>query len=87
MLRVILTVLLPLAAPFLVYFAWVWLLRRGGTEKDLREAPWVWMLAVGIACSLVGFIYLHTVRSHDPGTKLAPPAPIDGIVVPSHPVD
>ena len=44
MLRVLLTVLLPLAAPFLIYFGWIWLVRRkaasGELTIDWRETPW-----------------------------------------------
>ena len=91
MLRVLLTVLLPLAAPFLIYLAWLWLVRRrpaGGVRTvDWREAPWPWLLAVGLACALVGFLYLYLSTGHPPGTTLAPPSVVDGVVVPSHPVE
>ena len=53
----------------------------------LRQAPWMWMLIAGVGCSLVGFLYLHVAGSRAPGTKLAPPALVDGVVVPSHPVE
>jgi hypothetical protein len=86
MLRIALTVLLPLVAPFLVYLGWVWLLRREGPE-DLRDAPWVWILTASIVCVLAGLLYLYLTTGHDPGTKLVPPALIDGVVVPSHPAE
>lgn len=91
MLRVLVTVLLPLAAPFLVYFAWTWLVRRktaGGTlAVDWRETPWPWMLLIGVCGSLAGLVYLNLSQGHPPGTELEPPALVDGVVVPSHPVD
>ena len=87
MLRLFLTVVLPLAAPFLIYLSWAWLRRRGGGPNDPREAPWVWMLAAGVGCALAGFLYLYGSGSHDPSTKLAPPSLVDGVVVPAHPVE
>lgn len=91
MLRVLLTVLLPLAAPFLIYLAWVWLVRRrtgdGELAIDWRESPWPWLLAIGCAGALAGFAYLYLSSGHPAGTKLAPPSVVDGVVVPSHPVE
>jgi hypothetical protein len=89
MFRVLLTVLLPLAAPFLLYIAWAWLVRHkvagGELVLDWRESPWPWLLAVGLAGALAGFAYIYVTTGHPAGTKLVPPALIDGRVVPSHP--
>lgn len=91
MLRVLLTVLLPLAAPFLAYFAWIWLVRRQATAGvvtvDWRESPWPWLLGIGLGCGLAGLLYLYLSTGHPPGTKLEPPRVVDGVVVPSHPVE
>jgi uncharacterized membrane protein HdeD (DUF308 family) len=91
MLRVLLTVLLPLAAPFLIYLAWLWLVRRraatGVLTVNWREAPWPWLLTLGLVCSLAGLAYLYLSTGHPAGTELAPPSVVDGVVVPSHPVE
>lgn len=91
MLRVLVTVLLPLAAPFLIYIAWIWLVRRktasGVLTVDWRETPWPWMLLIGFCSAVAGLIYLYVSHSHPAGTKLEPPAFVDGVVVPSHPVE
>ncbi|HEY9538707.1 MAG TPA: hypothetical protein VIS03_14040 [Kiloniellaceae bacterium] len=91
MLRVLLTVLLPLAAPFLVYFAWLWLIRRqpagGPPAIDWRAAPWPWLLGAGLVCALAGFLYIYLTTGHPAGTRLVPPSVVDGVVVPSHPAD
>ncbi|MGF1629925.1 MAG: hypothetical protein ACFCUT_10675 [Kiloniellaceae bacterium] len=91
MLRVLLTVLLPLVAPFLIYLGWVWLVRRktagGVIALDWREAPLPWLLALGLCSALVGLLYLYVSTGHSPDTKLVPPALVDGVVVPSHPVE
>ena len=94
MLRLFLTVLLPLLAPFLIYAAWVWLARRqvaagarGRAPESWREAPWVWLLATGLACGLAALLLLGGPGGHPAGTKLAPPALVDGEIVPAHPVE
>src|SRR3546814_8297623 len=81
MLRVLLTVLLPLAAPFLVYFAWLWLIRRqpagGPPAIDWRAAPWPWLLGAGLVCALAGFLYIYLTTGHPAGTRLVPPSVVD----------
>ena len=63
MLRVLLTVLLPLAAPFLIYIGWVWLVRHkvsgGELVLDWKESPWPWMLALGVCGALAGLFYIY----------------------------
>lgn len=90
MLRVLVTVLLPLAAPFILYFAWLWLMRRhaagGALTVDWRTTPWPWLLGAGLAGALAGFAWLYVSTGHPAGTKLAPPRVVDGVVVPAHPV-
>jgi hypothetical protein len=89
MLRVLLTVLLPFAAPFLLYIAWAWLVRHkvqgGELVLDWRESPWPWLLAVGSAAALGGLLYLYVTTGHPAGTRIVPPELVDGVVVPSHP--
>lgn len=91
MLRVLLTVLLPLAAPFLAYLAWLWVVRgrasAGVVTVDWRETPWPWLLALGFAFALAGLLYLYLSTGHPAGTRLEPPHVVDGVVVPSHPVE
>jgi hypothetical protein len=94
MLRLIFIVLLPLVAPFLIYalVAWFLLRRRGGAPAgsvnlDWREAPLGWLLAIGLCGGIAGLGYLYFSTGYSPDTKLAPPAVVDGVVVPSHPVE
>jgi hypothetical protein len=91
MIRVLLTILLPLAAPFLIYLGWIWLVRRrassGVLTVDWRKAPWPWMLLIGVCGAGAGLFYLHLSQGHPAGTKLEPPALVDGVVVPSQPVE
>ena len=93
MLRVLVTILLPLLAPFLLYGAWLWLARRGAlggrtaAPETWRDAPWVWLVAASVACAIAILVYLNATSGYPPGTELAPPALVDGVVVPSHPVE
>ena len=94
MLRLIFIVLLPLVAPFAIYALVVWFLlrRRGGAAPGFvslnwREAPLGWLMAVGLCGGIAGLAYLHFTTGYSPDTKLVPPAVVDGVVVPSHPVE
>lgn len=89
MLRVFLTVLLPLLAPFAIYFAWVWLSKRksAASGDPWDDAPWIWLAGASVALAFVAMTYFYVTGGHDPETKLAPPALVDGKVVPSHPVE
>ena len=54
---------------------------------DMRDAPLGWLLAVGLCSGLAGLAYLYVTTGYSPDTKLAPAALVDGVVVPSHPVE
>src|SRR3546814_16029592 len=85
MLRVLVTILLPLAAPFLIYLAWLWLVRRqasaGVLTVDWREAPWPWLVALGLACAPAGLLYLYLSPGHPAGTNPEPPPLVGGVVL------
>src|SRR3546814_19491262 len=85
LLRVLLTVLLPLAAPFLVYFAWLWLIRRqpagGPPAIDWRAAPWPWLLGAGLVCALARFLYITLTTGPPAGPRQVPPRVVHGAVV------
>ncbi len=87
--------ILPLLTPFLVYAAYVFLVRRrqaasaGGTRVPPGTTPmsWFMVLLIGVCLSGASLVYLKLERSHPPDTKLLPPALVDGEVVPSRPAD
>lgn len=95
MIRIILLVVLPLLAPFLIYGIYVWLARRGRTAQagegrvppGQEKQPWVWLLLIGVCLSAVALYYMGYQRGVPPGTKLLPPAYVDGEVVPSQPAE
>ena len=47
MLRLFLQYLLPISLPFILYFAYVAVTRRGGASW-LKEGPWLWLLLAGV---------------------------------------
>ena len=95
MIRLILVVVLPLLAPFLIYAFVVWLNRRGaatgpaGAQASAAAGtpPWLWLLLAGVFCSALALYLVGPDRGVPPGTKLLPPAVVDGEVVPSRPAE
>ncbi len=94
MIRLLLVVVLPLVAPFLIYAFVVWLNRRtaasGPTAAQASAPatpPWLWLLLAGVMCSAIALYLVGPDRGVPPGTKLLPPAVVDGQVVPSRPAE
>lgn len=93
--RIFLFAILPLLTPFLVYAAYVFLVRRrqavsaDGTQVPPGTTPTSWMvvLLIGVCLSAASLVYMKLERSHSPDTKLLPPALVDGEVVPSRPAE
>jgi hypothetical protein len=88
MIRAFLTVILPLLLPTALYLLWAVAMRRtqmSGVSDLLRELPWPWLAATGIAL-LVGVLFLVAFgfgRSADTA-HYVPPRTIDGKIVPGH---
>jgi hypothetical protein len=93
MLKKILTVVLPLALPILVYAVYQGLARRRarlageGVPPRWANAPWTLILTVGVVLMAASLVTYSATTSHDPGTLLSPPRVVDGEVVPSQPID
>lgn len=88
MLRQFLTVVLPMALPFIVYFAYVALARRRsattGKAPGVADAPWPWLAATGVvlvAAVLIGWRLVSDPAQ--PGEQILPDRYIDGELVPS----
>lgn len=88
MLRAVLTYLLPLVAPTLVFLTWVWLRGRYGASHGTEAAPiekgtWFWLAVAGL---LLTGLSLAVTAVVDPGgtpdQMYHPPVVIDGKVVP-----
>ena len=93
MLRILLTVVLPLVLPLLLYIGYVSMLRRRAQATGQpvvprwQEGPWPWLIIAGALLVVAGLITYRLTSGVTPGTKLEPPRLIDGEVVPSRVAD
>jgi len=88
MLRILLTYVLPLVAPFVVYELWRMFAppRYGGKgtgEPDpMERLPWPWLAGAGVALVLVTVFSLALFSDWEEGMVYEPPKLIDGEVQP-----
>jgi hypothetical protein len=94
MLRVFLTIVLPLVLPTALYLLWLrvahWLPRestagsRQGERVQWAALPWVWLAAAGaVLLALMLFVVTVHFGTSTPGTYV-PPAWENGRIVPGH---
>ena len=86
MLRVFLTIVLPLLLPTALYVAWLWFMHWSANAEPVRWSalPLVWLAAAGV---LLLALVLITVTVHfgEPTEgRYVPPRYEDGQVVPPH---
>jgi hypothetical protein len=85
--RVLLTIVLPLILPTVVYLIWVTTLRRPsspGTEARWGALPWVWLAGAGVVLLA---IVLFVVTVHFGATQqgvYVPPRWQNGHIIPGH---
>lgn len=90
MLRLLLTIILPVLLPLLLYFGYIAMMRRRAqahgqeTLPEWHEGPWVWVAAGGVVLMLGVLVAVRVSTGVPPGTVLEPPRMIDGEIVPSH---
>ena len=77
--RVLLTVLLPLLAPAIVYFLYM---NARGAGPGAREVPWTWLLIAGGALMVVTLGAVALLGGADPGTPYMPPHMENGEIAP-----
>ena len=93
MLRILLTIVLPVALPLLLYIGYVSMMRRraqAAGEDYLpgwAEGPWAWFALAGVGLVLAALVVVRLSSGVPPGTKLEAPRLIDGEVVPSRVVE
>lgn len=90
MLRVILTIIVPLLLPTVVYVGYVALERRrlassGGPQPWYVGAPWAWLIGGGLLLMIATLAVLTNFSSGSPG-EVYVPAHVrpDGSLVPGH---
>jgi hypothetical protein len=80
LLRVLLEVVLPFLAPFLVFYAYRLLVTRG--QGFLERTPWSVLIACGVALACLSLISLAFTGGFAPGGEYVPPHLEGGRVVP-----
>jgi hypothetical protein len=83
--RRLLTILIPLLLPTLLYFGYLWIARRRGASaggQTARDIPWFWLGAAGLLLLAVTLVATALFGGAAPGTHYEPPQLIDGQVKP-----
>ncbi|MCG8360377.1 MAG: DUF6111 family protein [Kiloniellales bacterium] len=94
MVRMLITVLLPIVAPFLLYWIYLVFARRkaqtaGGEARPpgWQDAPWTWIALSSLVLVAATLITVNVLTGVPPGTKVEPPRLIDGEIRPARPVE
>ncbi|HTZ81164.1 MAG TPA: DUF6111 family protein [Stellaceae bacterium] len=85
--RALLTVILPLLLPTLLYLVWALAMRRieaTGMVEVLRSLPWVWLVPAGVALVAIALIALPLGFGGNGGGVYVPPQIVNGKLVPGH---
>ncbi len=90
--RILLSYVLPLILPLLLYCIWLavhrWRRQASGAAVPeawgLRDAPWTWLFIGGIALLGASLVSLALLGSSPPESKYVPSSIVDGEIVPSH---
>lgn len=80
MLRILIQVVLPFLAPFLVFLAWRLLVTRG--RGFLERTPWYLLTVCGIVLACLSLVSLAFLGEGDPDGVYVPPHVEDGRIVP-----
>lgn len=86
MAREILTLVVPLLLPTVIYLVWLRAMRwsETGGAVPWHRLPWVWLAAIGVALTaLVLFVVTVGFGTEKPGSYV-PPRVENGKIVPGH---
>jgi hypothetical protein len=86
MLRVLLTIVLPLLLPTAVYLGWLYVAHWSQRDAAVRWAalPWLWLAGTGVLLlAVVLFVVTVHFGTSEPGTYV-PPRWENGRIVPGH---
>ena len=85
MMRILLTYILPLALPTLVYVIWSTMAaRRGDDTEPLSQGPWFALIVAGFALILAALVATVMFGGMDPEGEYIAPYSKDGKIVPGH---
>lgn len=80
MLRILIEVILPFAAPFILYLAWRLLVTRG--RGLLARTPWYLLTVCGLVLACLSLASLALLGEGDPRGVYVPPHLENGRIVP-----
>jgi hypothetical protein len=80
--RVVLTVLLPLLLPSVLYFGYVALAREG--TADTHQVPWFWLAGAGLLLALIALVLVSSLEGAEPGAVYHPPREVNGRIEPGY---
>ncbi|HLY44266.1 MAG TPA: DUF6111 family protein [Stellaceae bacterium] len=86
MLRVFVSIVLPLVLPTALYLAWLWIARgaaRGGGML-WGDLPWVWLVGGGVLLLAAALVLLTEGFGSPPSGVYVPPRWENGRIVPGH---
>lgn len=83
MLRVVLINLCLLLLPSLIYFAYMYIVKRNG-EEAVAQAPILLLFAIGALLMLGSIAYFIEFHGGKPGQRYYPPVIKDGVIQPGH---
>jgi hypothetical protein len=85
MLRVVLTVIIPLLLPTALWLVWIAAMNRAdGKGGAWAVAPWPWLLAGGVALTAATLYVVNVGFGREDEGRYVPPTVVDGKLVPGH---
>jgi len=87
MIRVLLTIILPLLLPTLLYLLWVLTMRRDNLSagaQPLRDLPLVWLAVAGVALVALVLVVASVRFGGGSSGVYVPPTTVNGQIVPGH---
>ncbi len=89
MIRKLITIVLPLLTPAVLYMAWTWVRRRRPADGEegvdpfsWREMPWAWLGVAGAALVAANLIVSALFLQEEPGSRYEPPRFEEGKRIP-----
>ena len=85
MLRVLLTIVLPLVLPTALYLAWIRMMQGAeGGQPRWRALPWVWLVGAGTLLLIVVLVVVNVHFGKSESGVYVPPRWENGRIVPGH---
>ena len=78
MLRILLLVLILVLAPTVAFFLWAWGVKImeqrkvAGTLPEWQDLPLTWLAIAGLACTIIGFVFMFFTQNQGYGGLFAP---------------